>query len=76
VVPPPPPLVSEFPPKPNSKEEEIQLNIDMSTMFGKLNMRVHVTEMCKIPSKKRSLEVTEGVSRRGRPSNNLEYHVS
>jgi hypothetical protein len=50
VVPPLPPPVHELLPKPTSTEEEIQLNIDVSAMFGKLNMTVPVTEMCKIPS--------------------------
>jgi hypothetical protein len=50
VVPPPPPPVHELLPKPTSTEEEIHLNIDVSTMFGKLNMTIPVTDMCKIPS--------------------------
>jgi hypothetical protein len=32
---------------------DIQLNIDVANMFGKLNMTVPVTEVCKIPSVKR-----------------------
>jgi hypothetical protein len=50
VVPPPPPPVCELLPKPTSTEEEIQFNIDVSTMFGRLNMTVPVMEICKIPS--------------------------
>jgi hypothetical protein len=45
VVPPPLPLVHELLPKPTSIEEEIKLNIDVSTMFGKLNMIVPMMEM-------------------------------
>jgi len=50
VVPPPSPPIRELLPKPTSTKEEIQLNIDMSAMFGKLNIIVLVIEMCKIPS--------------------------
>jgi hypothetical protein len=42
VVPPLPPLVHEFLPKP-IPIDEIQLNIDIASMFGKLNMMVPVT---------------------------------
>ena len=49
VVPPPSPPIRELLPKPTSTKEEIQLNIDMSAMFGKLNIIVLVIEMCKIP---------------------------
>jgi hypothetical protein len=52
VVPPPPPSVREFPPK-TIPTYVIQLNIDVTTMFGKLNMTVPVTEMCKIPFHKK-----------------------
>jgi hypothetical protein len=55
LVPPPPPPVSEFLPKLNSTKEEIQLNVDVSAMFGKLNMTVLVTEMCNIPSVRREV---------------------
>jgi hypothetical protein len=48
VVPPLPPPVHELLPKP-TLTDEIQLNIDIATMFRKLNMTVLVTEMCKIP---------------------------
>jgi hypothetical protein len=44
VVPPLPPPVHELLPKP-TPTDEIQLNIDVATMFGKLNMMVPVTEM-------------------------------
>jgi hypothetical protein len=54
VAPPPPPLVHELLPKP-TPADEIQLNIDVASMFGKLNMTVPVTEMCKIPSVKREI---------------------
>jgi hypothetical protein len=52
VAPPPPPSISELLPKPTPKED-IQLNIDVANMFGKLNMMVRVTEMCKNPSVKK-----------------------
>jgi hypothetical protein len=55
VVPPLPPPVHEFLPKPTPTENKIQLNIDVATMFGKLNMMVPVTEMCKIPSVRREV---------------------
>jgi hypothetical protein len=55
VVPPLPPPVHELLPNPTPIEDEIQLNIDIVTMFGKLNMMVHVTEMCKIPSMRREI---------------------
>jgi hypothetical protein len=55
VVPPLPPPVHEFLPNPTPTEDEIQLNIDIATMFGKLNMTVPVTEMCKIPSVRREV---------------------
>jgi hypothetical protein len=54
VVPPPPPPVQELLPKP-TWAEEIQLNIDVPTMIGKMNMTVPVTEMCKIPSVRREV---------------------
>jgi hypothetical protein len=41
-------------PKP-TPADDIQLNIDVASMFGKLNMTVPVTEMCKIPSVKREI---------------------
>jgi hypothetical protein len=41
-------------PKP-TPTDDIQLNIDVASMFGKLNMTVPVTEMCKIPSVKREV---------------------
>jgi hypothetical protein len=41
--------------KTNIGREEIQLNIDVSTMVGKMNMTVLVTEMCKIPSIRREV---------------------
>jgi len=53
VVPPPPP-VHEFLPKP-IPTNEIQFNIDVATIFGKLNMTVPVREMCKIPSVRREI---------------------
>jgi hypothetical protein len=34
---------------------DIQLNIDVANMFGKLNMMVLVIEMCKIPYVKREI---------------------
>jgi hypothetical protein len=54
VAPPPPPPVCELLPKP-TPADDIQLNIDVANMFGKLNMTVPVTEMCKIPSVKREV---------------------
>jgi hypothetical protein len=45
VVPRLPLLVHEFLPKPTPTKDEIQLNIDVATMSGKLNMRVLVTKM-------------------------------
>jgi hypothetical protein len=54
VAPPPPPLVHEFLPNP-TPADEIQLNIDVASMFGKLNMMVLVIEMCNIPSVKREI---------------------
>jgi hypothetical protein len=50
VVPPPPPPVLELLLEPTSAEEDIQLNIDVSAMFGKLNMVVPVIELCKLSS--------------------------
>jgi hypothetical protein len=55
VVPPLPPPVHELLPKPTPTEENIQLNIDVPTMFGKLNTTVPITEMCKIPSVRREI---------------------
>jgi hypothetical protein len=43
VAPPPPPPVCELLPKP-TPTDDIQLNIDVASMFGKLNMTVPVTE--------------------------------
>jgi hypothetical protein len=54
VSPPPPPLVHELLPKTNPTYE-IQLNIDVAAMFGKMNMMVLVTYMCNIPSMKREI---------------------
>jgi hypothetical protein len=54
VVPPPPPPVHELLPKP-TPIDEIQLNIEVAAMFGKLNITVPVTEMCKIPSVRREV---------------------
>jgi len=51
VAPPLPPLVYEFLPK-STPKNDIQLNIDVASRFGKLNMMVLVTEMCNIPSVK------------------------
>jgi hypothetical protein len=48
VAPPPPPPVREFLPKP-TPADDIQLNVDVASMFGKLNMTVPVTEMCEDP---------------------------
>jgi len=45
VVPTLPPLVHDFIPNPTPTEDEIQLNIDIAPMFGKLNMMVPVTKM-------------------------------
>jgi hypothetical protein len=54
VAPPPPPPVCELLPNP-TPIDDIQLNIDVANMFGKLNMKVLVTDMCKIPSVKREI---------------------
>jgi hypothetical protein len=48
MAPPLPPPVCELLPNP-TPTDDIQLNIDVANMFGKLNMKVPVTEMCKIP---------------------------
>jgi hypothetical protein len=45
VVPPPPPPVHDLLPKPTQVDEEIQLNIDVPTMIGKMNMLVPMVEM-------------------------------
>jgi hypothetical protein len=55
VVPPPPPPVRDLLPRPTQEDEEIQLNIDVPTMIGKMNMSVPVVEMCKIPSVRREV---------------------
>jgi hypothetical protein len=55
VIPPPPPLVHDLLPKPTQVDEEIQLNIDIPTMIGKMNMSVPMVEMCKIPSVRREV---------------------
>jgi hypothetical protein len=49
-----PPLVCELLPKP-THVDDIHLNIDVANMFGKMNMTVPITEMCKIPSVKREV---------------------
>jgi hypothetical protein len=54
VAPPPPPPVHDFLPK-TTCADEIHLNIDVVSMFKKLNMMVPVTEMCKISSMKREI---------------------
>jgi hypothetical protein len=54
VAPPPLPTICELLPK-TTPTEEIQLNIGVASMFGKLNMMVPVTEMCNIPSVKREI---------------------
>jgi hypothetical protein len=54
VATPPPPSVCELLLKPTSTDD-IQLNIDVENMFGKLNMTFPMTEMCKIPSVKREI---------------------
>jgi hypothetical protein len=54
VGPPPPPPVCDLIPNP-TPTDDIQLNIDVSSMFGKLNMTILVTEMCKIPSVKKEV---------------------
>jgi hypothetical protein len=46
---PPPSLVQEFLPKP-THAEKIQMNIDVPTILGKMNMLVLVVKKCKIPS--------------------------
>jgi hypothetical protein len=51
VAPPPPLSVCELLPK-TTPTYDIQLSIDVASMFGILNMMVPVTEMCKIPSMK------------------------
>jgi hypothetical protein len=52
--PPPPPPVCEFLPK-TTHADEIQLNIDVANMSGKMNRTIPVTEMCKIPYVKREI---------------------
>jgi hypothetical protein len=48
VAPAPPPPVCELLPK-ITPTDDIQLNIDVASIFGKMNMTVLVKEMCKIP---------------------------
>jgi hypothetical protein len=55
VAPPLPPIVHELLPNPTLTEDEIQLNIDIATMFGKLNMMVPIKKMFKIPSMRREV---------------------
>jgi hypothetical protein len=55
VVSPLPPLVHEFLLKPTPTKNEILLNIDVASMFGKMNMNVPVPEMCKIVSVRREV---------------------
>jgi hypothetical protein len=47
---PPPPPVHEFLPQPALINEEIRMTIDVPGMMGKMNMSVHMVDMCKIPS--------------------------
>jgi hypothetical protein len=54
LAPPPPPPICELLPK-TTPTYDFQLNIDVAIMFGKLNMMVLVTGMCKIPSMKREV---------------------
>jgi hypothetical protein len=54
VAPPPPSPVCDLIHEPNPTYD-IQLNIDVANMFGKLNMTVPVIEMCKIPFVKREI---------------------
>jgi hypothetical protein len=76
VAPPPPPPVCELLPK-TTPTVDIQLNIDVANMFGKLNMTVPMTEMCKITSIKREVfeNITCGNQER-RSSHHFEHHVS
>jgi hypothetical protein len=55
VVPPLSPLVHELLLNPTSTKDEIQLNIYVVSMFGKLNMMVPITNMCKIPYVRREI---------------------
>jgi hypothetical protein len=55
VPPPPPPLVRELLPQPTPTNEELCLNIDVSSMMGKMNMSVPVVEICKIPYVRREV---------------------
>jgi hypothetical protein len=67
VSPPPPPEVCEFLPK-LSPTDEIQLNIYVAKMFGKLNMTVPMKEMCNIPFVKRDiLKILQVPSEKGDP---------
>jgi hypothetical protein len=66
VVPPLPPPVHEFIPKP-TPTYEIQFNIDVATMFGKLNMTVPVTKCAKSLCKEGSLEVITGITEKEYP---------
>ena len=52
---PPPLLMRTLLPKPVPANEQIQLNIDVPTMMGKMNMSVPIVEMCKIPSVRREV---------------------
>jgi hypothetical protein len=55
----PPPPVHDLLPRLTHADEEIQLNIDVPMMIGKMNMSVPVVEMCKIPFVRR--EVLKGI---------------
>jgi hypothetical protein len=71
-----PPPVCEFLPK-LTPTDDIQLNIYVANMFGKLNMAFPVTEMCKIPFvKKGNFEYITGANREGGSSHHFKYYVS
>jgi hypothetical protein len=55
VDPPLPPRLHEFLPNPTPTKDEIRLNINIVTIFWKLNMTVPVTQMCKILSVRREV---------------------
>jgi hypothetical protein len=50
-----PPPVHDLLPKPTQIDKEIQLNIHVPAMIGKMNMSLPVVEMCKIPSVRREV---------------------
>jgi len=48
-------LVHDYLSKPTPTDKELQLNIDVPAMMGKMNMLIPLIKMCKIPSIKREV---------------------